>query len=297
MIKSDDLLLMSFLAQESSIAAVGRRMFLTPSAISQRLSALENKLGQELALRNGRSGIVLTADGEFLAEKGREIIGQLDLIEDQINDRKGIISGPISVIAPFGFGRHYIAPSLEALSRIYPKLSFDLRLTDDLNYIPEFAWDILIRISPSKNSQNVGQEISKNRRIVCASPAYLERYGQPVEPEDLIDHKCISISEDGFRGADWHFYNRNGVAKTVKITPYLNTNDGEAALTWAKNGLGVIVRSQWSASPLIKTGELIELLPGWSAPDAPIMVLAGKRSAGSARVKMVMDYLTETIKI
>ncbi len=297
MIKSDDLLLMSYLSSERSIAAVGRRMYLTPSAISQKLASLEEKLGLKLAERHGRSGIILTADGEFLADRGLEVRSELAFVQDELNKRKGVISGVISVTASFGFGRCHVAPALGKCSEIYPNISIDLKLSDDLSHVPQSAWDILIRISPQKNTPFTCTEISNNRRLVCASPAYVKRHGKPQHPDCLKQHGCISISEDGRKGTYWSFIARNGVEKTVKVMPRFRTNDGETALDWAINSLGIIVRSEWSVLPAIKAGRLVELLPDWSAPDAPIVALTKNHPAESVRIQTVLNYLTQNLMI
>ncbi len=148
MIKTDDLVLMSNLWREKSIAGVAKRMHLTPSAISFRLSNLEKRLGVRLAERNGRSGIVLTADGEFLAKRGDVFVSELNILFDEVHQRQGRISGTVRIVAPFGLGRRHIAPLLGQISRLYPELIIDLHLTDDLSRPPNTVWDILIRVSP-----------------------------------------------------------------------------------------------------------------------------------------------------
>jgi len=297
MIKSDDLLLVSYLSEESSIAAVARRMHLTPSAISQRLSLLESRLCLTLADRNGRSGIIMTADGEHFASRAKEVLSEFHFLCDEMNDRRGVIGGQINVIAPFGFGHRHVAPLLGQFGCLHPALSVDLKLTDDLNYLPQNAWDILIRVAPRRETSLVSTVLSKNKRLICSSPEYIKQYGRPLHPEDLKHHRCISITEDGSRGVHWNFTSEEGVEKTIKLKPYLTTNDGETALDWAIDGLGIIVRSEWSAAPAINTGQLVELVPGWSAPEAPIIALTTTRYAESVRISTVLNYLAEHIQI
>jgi len=292
MIKSEDLQLVTYLSQEKSIAAVARRMNLTPSAVSQRLSILEDRIGLALADRIGRSGIVLTGDGKFLAQSATRVLAELNLLQDELNNRRGIISGAVNVVAPFGFGRRHVAPLLGQFSKLHPSLSIDLRLSDDLSSIPDTSWDILIRVAPFIDSSLASTVLSENKRLVCASPAYVKKYGLPKHPEDLKQHRCISISEDGSKGAYWTFRSKKKEEVSIKIQPDLMTNDGEVALDWAINGLGVIMRSEWSAAAALKAGQLTDVMPvGWSAPEAPIVALTTARHSDSVRISSVVKYL------
>ena len=298
MINSEDLQLVSLLARENSIAGAARKLNLTASAVSQRLSALEDRTGLILADRNGRSGIVLTADGAFIADRASRVLSEFSVLEDQINHRRGVISGNVHVVAPFGFGRHRIAPCLGELSALYPELSIDLQLSDDLNAIPHSTWDILIRVAPLHDSSLVSTVLSENRRLVCASPSYVQKKGLPSSPEDLKNHRCISISEDGTEGAFWAFRSDANEEVSVKIDPHLKTNDGETALEWTISGLGIVMRSEWSAARAIEAGELVEITPaGWSADEAPIVALTTERHSQSIRVSTVLDYLKTNVSL
>lgn len=296
MIKSEDLELVALLAEEASIAAVSGRLNLTPSAVSQRLASLEDRTGLVLAHRNGRAGIILTDDGEFLAEQAAEVLSRLNILQDELNDRRGVIGGTIKIVAPLGFGRRRIAPVLGQFSRANPDLLIDLQLADDLSHLPKDAWDILIRVAPLQDSSLVSRVLSTNKRLICATPAYVEQHGEPKHPHDLKAHRCISISEDGSKGATWAFRSREHEDVAVKIDPYLTTNDGETALDWAMEGLGVVMRSEWSAAPMIKAKRLIDVTPkGWSALEAPIVALTTPRNLQSARISKVLHHLAANI--
>ncbi|MEP3225694.1 MAG: LysR family transcriptional regulator [Parasphingorhabdus sp.] len=295
MINSDDLRLISLLSQRRSIAAVSRDMHLTPSAISQRLSLLEQRLGHKLAQRNGRSGIILTSDGEYLAERAGGVLSELTLIQDGINDRHDRVSGLVSLVAPMGFGRHHIAPLMGKLSKKYPNLDVHLRLSDDLSQIPEGSWDIAIRIAPPQDSNFVAIPLAENRRILCAAPDYLAEYGTPQSPDEIAGHRCIAISEDGDKGSYWILFDKKAKQTTIRINPVLVCNDGQVALDWAINGLGIVLRSEWNVLKALKKGTLVELLPDWSAPQAPIVALCRERSAKSKRVTLVLNWLKDNL--
>ncbi len=298
MITSDDVQLVRLLSEERSIAAVAKRLNLTPSAVSQRLSSLEDRTGLALAERNYRSGITLTTDGAFIAERAADVLVELEVLQDELYERRGVIGGLVRVIAPFGFGRNHIAPMLGAFRKAHPELSVDLRLTDDLVSTPSDPWDILIRVAPLRDSSLVCRILAQNRRLVCASPDYVRQHGAPKLPEDLAHHQCIAISEDGARSSYWSFYSESEGEISIRLQPCLTTNDGETALDWAIAGLGIVMRSEWNAEAAIASGDLVELtLPGWSAPEAPIIALTTKRLARSQRISALIDYLAEQVEV
>ncbi len=296
MINSNDLTLVSLLSKGQSIAAAARELNLTPSAVSQRLTMLEEKTGVELAVRNGRSGIVLTSDGDFLAESAVGLLSELRAIQDKMNERKGVVSGKVVITASFGFGRHFIAPAVSELNAIYPNLSVNLNLTDDVARTPENSWDIVVRVSPKIDSSLKVNELGQNRRLLCASPKYVGKFGSPIHPENLKEHKCIAIYEDGDPGTYWNFTSAKEGNTTIKVKPEFITNDGDTALVWAINGLGIVMRSEWSALPAINAGQLIELLPLWSTPPAPIVAITNNKGAESLRIRSVMRHLSAYVK-
>ncbi len=291
MITSDDLSLICALAQEKSIAAVARAANISPSAISQRLTALEDKLGIRIAERFGRSGIVMTAEGEFLEIRGADILRTMRILDDDLAERKDLISGKLRIVAPFGFGRRHIAPLVSQFAAQHPELLVDLRLSEDLRRLPKGAWDILIRVGPWRDTSLVVRQLSSNKRVLCASPQYIAENGAPNHPDEIQHHKCIVIYEDAEDVCLWSFRARNGKERDIRVAPHLATNDGDVALCWARDGRGVLLRSVWSAAADIKSGDLVELLPDWSAPEAPIVAMTGEAQGRSKRIQAMLQFL------
>jgi len=297
MITSDDLSLICALAQEKSLAAVARTENISPSAISQRLKALEDKIGVKIAERIGRSGVMMTAYGEFLDTRGRETLAALRSLDDELAERRGVISGRLKIVAPFGFGRRYIAPLVSEFGAQHPELSVDLRLSENLGRLPSTTWDILIRVGLKRDTSLIVRELSKNRRILCASRQYLATHGAPNYPDEILRHKCIVIYEDAEDSCVWAFRARNGRERDIRVTPHLATNDGEIALSWAKEGRGIVLRSSWSVNDDLKSGNLVELLPGWSAPEAPIIAISGEAQSRTKRIQALLQFLEENLNI
>ena len=296
MISSDDLDLILLLANERSLAAVARASNISPSAISQRLTALEAKLGIRVAERVGRSGVVLTAEGEFLAERGAPVLAELKSIDDQLSEQKGVVAGHLNIVAPLGFGRTHMAPLVGKFQKLHPGVAVTLSLSDTLGRIPDGSWDIFIRVGPLHDSALVMKKLADNKRLLCATPGYIETYGAPKHPDELSKHNCIVIHEDEQDASLWSFCAKNGNRKDIRVRPILSTNDGEVALAWALGGQGIIVRSEWSVAGHIESGKLRQLLPGWSLPEAPVIALTSGPRGRAGRVQAMLDFLETEFK-
>lgn len=295
MITSDDLYLVAALSREKSLASVARSLNITPSAISQRLAAMESRLQIRVAERVGRSGIILTSEGEMLAEKGRKIIEDLSQLNDTLATRRGVVAGKIHIVAPFGFSRLHLAPLIGDFQQLYPDISLNLTLSDQLGRLPKEGWDVIIHIGPLRDSTLKMYKLAANSRILCASPDYIARNGVPKHPNELTSHHCIAIYEDGEDVTLWRFKNKAGKNADIRVTARLSSNDGETSLLWALSGKGIILRSQWSVAEHIARGELIPLLPGWTLPDAPIVALTSGPKGRTQRVQTLLDYLQEKL--
>jgi DNA-binding transcriptional LysR family regulator len=293
MITTDDLIFISTIATEKSLAATARKLNVSPPSVSQRLSALEKKIGIRLVERAGRAGIMLTADCERLVARARPILAELDAVSDEIALAKGEVSGHMRIIAPFGFGREHVASAVSSFMQSYPKISIELTLSDQLSRLPESPWDIIIHVGPLSDSSLVAVSLTPNERFLCASLTYIEKYGSPDHPDDLSKHLCLAIREDDEDVSHWTFVKDDDSETRIdaKISPYLSSNDGEVVRSWALAGLGIMQRSEWSVFEDIKTGRLVRVLPDFKMPSAPVVALVSNRDLRAARVQVFLDHL------
>ena len=296
MINSDDLSLICLLAEEKSLAAVARASNISASAISQRLTALEAKLDIRIAERIGRSGIVMTQEGEFLAQKGVAILDELNALDDQIEKKKGILAGHIKIIAPFGFGRIHLAPLCVEFQRQHPEITVALTLVEDTARIPDSPWDIIVRVAPLRDSSLRMRKLSDDMRFICASPDYVGKFGEPKHPEDLTNHNCVVVSADETDPTLWKFRAKNGKHFQVRVNPKLTTNDTEAALRCTVDGGGIAVLSEWRSTAYIRAGKLIRLLPNWQIAEAPVIALTSGPKGRTGRVQKMLDFFEREIR-
>jgi DNA-binding transcriptional LysR family regulator len=292
MLNADDLHFFVAVTQSPSLAAAARRLNVTPPAVTQRLRSLELRLGVQLI---DRSTHTMTDEGELLAEQSKLIVDQIEEIGELLAERRGTVAGHLRISAPSGFGRAYIVPTVDTFLELHPKVRITLELSDNPIGLKPDAWDVVVHIGELKSSPLQMVRLSPNRRIICASPAYLARRGTPMAPADLLQHDCLGLRENDEDVSLWRLTESSGATETVRVNPIFWSNDGEAIRSLAVNGKGIILRSEWDVASQIASGALVEILPGWSAPDAPVVALVGPRNFRAARTRNFVSLLRRTL--
>jgi len=294
MIQIEDLRLVEALAQSPSLSAAARALNVTPPALSARLRKLEATLGLALATRTARR-LSLTPEGERLAREGSALLAQLEALPESFRREDSRLTGTLRIAAPFGYGRHHIAPLLARFAQAHP----DLRLQLDLRETPwpdRHDSDAVIHIGTVRDSSWVARTLAANARWLCASPAYLRKHGTPAEPRDLLAHACICIRENDedvtlwrFRRADSGAGRRQSARETVRVVPAYTSNDGSIARQWAEQGLGLVLRSEWDTTEAVARGRLVRVLADWEFDSAPVTLLVPRRRGRTARVQALMQ--------
>jgi LysR family transcriptional activator of dmlA len=277
------------LVRSGSLTAAAHELQVTTAAVSKRLSGLESRLGVTLLHRTTRR-LSLTEPGRSYLENGRRILHEIESLESELQGAKSEPAGLLRVNATLGFGRMHIGPAIAAFSRRYPRVDVQLQLTASPPSITEYAYDVGIRFGEPPDSRLIARKLADNRRLLCASPAYLAREGMPRTPADLARHNFISI-----RQAD----EAQGVLKlkcgkrseAVRLRGNLSTNDGEVAVNWALAGLGVVLRAEWDIARYLRSQRLAQLLPTWQAPPADIYAVYPARHAEIVRVRAFVEHL------
>jgi DNA-binding transcriptional LysR family regulator len=296
MISTDDLRFFVLLSGATSLAAAARALSVTPSAVTQRLRLLEDRLGVRLVDRSGRR-LALTDEGLLLTEHARRVLDDIGQIADMLAARRGIVSGHLRILAPLGFGRRYVAPVAAAFRAAFPEVQIDLMLSDRPFQFREEIWDVLIYIGELRDSALVGRTLAPNARFLCASPDYVARHGMPMRPSDLARHTCIVLKENDENITLWRLAPEDGgEAANVRVRPALTTNDGGVARAWALAGMGIVMRSEWDVAEDLAEGSLVSVLPGWSVPSADIVALIQARHGRSARTTRFVDELHAALR-
>ena len=187
---------------------------------------------------------------------------------------------------PGSFGRMHIVPALAEFQARHPLISLDSRLSDEVLDVVEGAYDLVIRNAPLADSSLVARKLASDRRLLVASPAYLEQHGVPARPDDLAGHRCV-IFPDGDR---WKFDN----GQVVSAPRSTVINDGEALRTMVETGMGIGIQSLWIASEHLKSGRLVEVLPDFPlVTESSIWSLYPSSRVVAPKVRAMIDFLLE----
>lgn len=284
-----DLSFFVVLARQPSLAAAAQVLGVAPPNVSRRLAALERRLGFRLLNRTTRR-LSLTEAGRRYLERGEQIMLDLAGLEQSLATDRDAVRGQLRINASFGFGRRHLAPLISAFSRQYPEVDFVLELSDHPRDLTEHAYDVAIRFGAPPDSRVVARRIAGNRRLLCASPAYLAEAGWPESPQSLTRHRCIVIRENALIYNHWHL--RDGERhELVKVGGPLSANHGEIAVDWALAGHGVVLRSEWDVAAYLRSGELSRVLAPWVGEEADIHAIYPNRHFVPAKVRVFLDFL------
>lgn len=297
LIQPADLGFFSVLASAGSLSAAGRELGVTTPAVSKHLAQIEARLGVLLVNRSTRR-MSLTPEGELYLAHARRILGEIDDMAELLGVSRATPSGLLRVNATLGFGRSHIAPVISRFARSHPKVEVQLQLSVNPPPLSDDSYDICIRFGAPPDARVIAQRIAPNRRLLCAAPAYLKQFGTPKVPNDLIGHNCIGIRQGEEAYGLWRLSplrGRQGRAEAIKTRGSLSTNDGEIAVNWALDGHGILMRAEWDIERYLKSGRLVQVLPGYGTPDADIYAVYPQRHQSATRVRAFVEFLKQSL--
>lgn len=285
-----DLAFFSLVVRHGNLSATARELGLTPPAVSTRLAKLEQRLGVRLLNRTTRR-VSVTQEGELYLAEGTRILADLQALERSVSSARAQPQGLLRLNATFGFGRAHIVPAVSDFCRQFPDVEVQMRLTDrPLNLIEENV-DVAVRFGDLPDARLTARKIASNRRLLCASPRYLEIHGEPRTPGDLQRHRCIVVRENDVAYGTWRLES-GARAETVKVRGPVSSNDGQSALEWALDGHGIVMRSEWETAAHLRAGRLHEVLTDWRTPPADIHALYPERLNLPAKTLAFVDFLS-----
>jgi DNA-binding transcriptional LysR family regulator len=294
MLTSDDLVFFGVVSSAASLADAARTLNVTPPAVTQRLKALEQRIGVRLMDRTSR-GLALTDEGELLVAEGAAIIEALEGLAESLDRRTTRVRGRLRIAAPYGFGREHVAPVAAKFARQHPEATVALELSDHPNVLTSDSWDVVIHIGSLNAGERLVTTLAPNGRVACASPAYLAEHPPIEHPEDILRHRCLALRENDEDVTLWRFSHSTEGARTVRIKPAMSTNDGMILRAWAISGLGVIVRSEWDVTQDLAAGRLVRILPEWVCPAADVVALLSSRHGRSPRSTVFLAMMREAL--
>ncbi len=274
-----------------SLSAAARDLGLSPALISRRLAALEARLGVRLINRTTRS-LHLTDEGASYYETCTRVLAEMEEADAAVSAGRAEPRGVLRVALPASFGNQHVAPLVPAFAARYPLVQLALSLSDRAVSVVEEGFDLAIRIADLADSSLAARKLAPNRRVVCASPAYLRRYGAPRAPEDLAQHNCLTTTDFSMH---WDYRAPDGKPGSVRVTGRYACDNWEVLRDWALAGMGVALKSTWDVRRHLEDGSLVSLLPGYTfASDVAIYAVYPHRRHLPAKTRVFIEFLAES---
>lgn len=275
--------------EAGSMSAAADRLGIAKSAVSRRLSDLESRLGVQLLNRTTRR-LNLTDSGSLFYQRCQRILADLDESEHFVLSEHTRLRGTIRIAAPLSFGIQHLSPVLDDFLKEHAELSLDLELNDRTVNLMDEGVDLGIRIGKLQDSTMMARKLSHTKLIYCASPAYLERHGEPQIPEDLKNHCGLSYSNVS-EGQLWQFTNEKGQAYSVHVPFRMRANNGDVLLKAALDGLGVVATTSFICYREVEQGLLRQILSNYKSDEMGIYAIYPSQQHLPGRVRLLIDYL------
>jgi len=291
MLKTEEILTFVTIVETVTITAAAVRLNIAKSAVSRRLSELEEQLGVELFHRTTRK-LVLTESGQGFYRRCLQILTDLEEATHAVSQSHHELSGQLRVAAPLSFGIMHLGPAIIDFQKQHPKIRFDIDFNDRQIDLIQEGFDVGIRIANLKDSSLIARKLATLSTVVCASPDYLKQHGEPMLPEELLNHNCIAYSYLD-NPNQWLFINKNGIEQTVKVPKLMLANNGNFIREAAIAGLGIINVPRFVTYELIATGKLIPILQNYSTVNMSAYAIYPPTRHLSQRVRQFIDFLLE----
>lgn len=279
--------------EKGSFAAAAQDLGLSPSAVSKIVTRIEERLGVQLLTRTTRR-IALTPEGDTYFQRCRDILAAIEAAEAEVSSSGSSLQGPIRISASTSIGRYQIAQYLPGFLARHPGIVIELDATDrQVDLIAENV-DIAIRTGELADSSLVARKISEARRILCASPAYLERRGIPAVPADLLNHNCLLVTNFAHL-ARWPFYTPEGINR-LAVSGDVTSDSSDVLLELALRGHGIIRSLEIIAARHLRQGRLVQFLTDVHvAEPTPMWAVTPPGRNRVPRIRAFLDYLVETL--
>ena len=288
-----DLRLFIRMAGAGSLSETARRLNSSLPAVSRRLSQMEERLGVRLVDRGSRR-FALTDEGMLLYKRGLGIIAEIDETEAEVSAKVKSPKGRLRVTAPLEIGRRRIAPLVADFTMLHPGISVELILTDAKTDLIGDELDVGLQAALPSDGNLIAKKLLSSRRVVCAAPAYLSRFGTPQRPADLLQHNCIRYLLYGQLLDSWHFV-ENSQPLDIQINGTLTTNNGETLHGWILSGCGIGLKALWDIQEDLAEARLVELLAPFTSEELNLYAVYATRNHLPLRVRMFIDYLSAAL--
>ena len=274
--------------------AAARALGLTPSAVSKVITRLETRLGVRLLNRTTRS-LSLTAEGEQYYQRAQRILGEIEDAEREVTAGRVAPRGVLRMHVSVAFGLNQLPPVLPQFLARYPQVELVMTVTDRVVDLVDEGVDLAVRLGRLPDSSLVARRICDIERVICAAPGYLRKHGTPRQPEDLLKHNCLRLSEQP-RLSFWPFDDPaapQGV-RTIEVRGNFSATNAETLVQMAVQGLGIVRLADLTVGPALQDGRLVRVLDDvHHVEGVPMNALMQPGRHRQPKVAAMVDFLIE----
>lgn len=278
--------------ESGSFSHAASKLNITKSAVSKRITQLEDELGIRLLNRTTRK-LSLTEAGQRYYDYVVQSLALAQQGIDAVTELQGNPRGTLKITAPMSFGVLHIAPLISEFLVLYPDVDIDLNLEDRMVDLVEDRFDVGIRIGDLPVSNIVAKRLAPCKSVLCASPSYFKENQMPLKPSDLSSHSCMQYSY--YRGgSEWTFYSSGS---EFKVSPKgrLIVNNSEAIRRAALKGGGIANLPTFIAGKDISSGRLQVVLSDFSLPTHAVYAVFPERKHVPLKVRAFIDFISEKL--
>lgn len=281
--------------EQGSLAAAGRMLGKSPAAITRAIAFLEQEVGVELLHRTTRS-IRLSEAGERYAAACRRILTDLEEANIMAAGERAAPRGMLTITGPLVSGSQILRPILDGFLDVQPDVRARLLLLDRTVSLVDEGIDVGLRIAHLPDSSLVASRVGEVRKVLCAAPDYLDVYGRPAIPGDLLGHRTIQMTSFGQESWGFPSESDGSVTRNFAILPRLFVNTVEAAVASAVEGHGITRVFSYQVADHVAAGRLEIVLAEHEPPPLPVHLITPEGRLAVPKVRAFFDYAAPFLK-
>ncbi|NYT68461.1 LysR family transcriptional regulator [Pusillimonas noertemannii] len=279
------------IAAAGSITMAAIKLDSSPPAVSRRLAAMEARLGVRLIERSARR-FELTEAGHALLERAQRIVAEVEEAEAEVASHARKLVGRLSIGAMQRLIRTRLAPEVARFAQLHPQLQVEFRLSERPLDLEEDELDILFQIDVPSAANVVARKLTDSRFVLCASPDYLKRRGQPARPDDLLQHDCLCFVR-GRRLMNSWTVSEGGVVRDVTVEARLASNSGDVLHQWIQGGFGIGMQFLWDVEEELAAGRLVECLAPYTSMSFSLYAVYAYKGYRSPKMEQFLKFLDD----
>jgi DNA-binding transcriptional LysR family regulator len=273
-----------------SFVAAGLALGMSAQMAGKHVAALEARVGTRLLQRSTRRHS-LTEAGRVFYERCKAVLADAEAAEAAAAHLSDAPRGRLRISAPLTFGEYRLAPLITRYLAANPEVQVDLDLSDRYVDMIEEGYEMLVRIGQLGESALKARRLAPYRLIACAAPAYLERNGTPLVPEDLSEHECLGYTYwDRPPQNKWSFRSTAG-EHAIPVHGRFQSNDSKGLYAAAVQGFGIVLGAELALQADIKAGRLVHLLADFEAPSRPVHLLFAADRQLTPKLRLFIDLV------